>query len=134
MFKAFDQFALGGTRDWNAEFLTLYAGIRAKGEKEVKDFEAKRVASTNPSLPLEQYAGKYSDPLYGELEVNVENKKLLININNRLKATLDHWHYDTFRGEYDKAWNGTAIAQFSLNATGQLEKINFEGLEFKKQK
>ncbi len=134
MFKAFDHFGLGGTRDWNAEFLKLYGGIRAQSGKEVKDFEAKRVINTTTTLPLEQYGGNYTDPLFGELEVTIQNKKLLININNRLKATLDHWHYDTFRGEYDKAWNGTALAQFSLNSTGQLAKINFEGMEFKKQK
>ena len=134
MFKAFDQFGLGGNRDWNAEFLKLYENIRAQGEKEVKSFEAKRVANTSPTLSLEQYAGKYTDPLYGELEVKAENKKLLISLNNYQKATLEHWHYDTFRGEYDKAWNGTALAQFSLNASGQLDKINFDGIEFKKQK
>ena len=134
MFKAFDHFGLGGTRDWNAEFLKLYGGLRAQGEKAVKDFEAKRVANTTPTLPLDQYSGKYTDPLYGELEVIVQNKKLLININNRIKATLDHWHYDTFRGEYDKAWNGIALTQFSLNATGKIEKIYFEGIEFKRQK
>ena len=135
MFKAFDHFALGGTRDWNSEFLKLYGGLRAQGVKAVKEFETKRVANTTSSLPVEQYAGKYTDPLYGELEVTVQNKKLLININNnRQKATLDHWHYDTFRGEYDKAWNGIALAQFSLNATGKIEKINFDGIEFKRQK
>ena len=111
----------------------MYGDLRAKGEKSGKDFEAKRVANTSPTLPIEQYAGKYTDPLYGELEVVVQNKKLLININNRIKATLDHWHYDTFRGEYDKAWDGIALARFTLNSTGQLDKINFEGLEFIKK-
>ncbi len=134
MFKAFDHFALGGTRDWSAEFLNLYGGLRAQGEKVVKDFEAKRVVNTSPSLSIDKYAGKYEDPLYGVLEVIVENNKLLININSHMKATLGHWHYDTFRGEYDKAWKGTCLAQFSLNSTGKLEKINFEGIEFKKQK
>jgi len=133
MFKAFDHFGLGGTRDWNTEFLKLFGGLRAQGEKTVKDFEAKRVANTNPSLSIEQYAGKYTDPLYGELEVIIQNKKLLITINNHIKATLDHWHYDTFRGEYDKAWNGIALAQFSLNATGKIEKINFDGFGFKRK-
>ena len=134
MFKAFDLFALGGTRDWSADFLKLYGGIRSQGEKSLKDFEAKRVANTSPALPLEQYAGRYTDPLYGELNVTVQNKKVLINLNNIVKATLEHWHYDTFRGEYEKLWYGNAIANFSLNQEGQLEKIEFEGMAFKKQK
>jgi hypothetical protein len=134
MFKAFDLFALGGTRDWSADFLKLYGGIRSHGEKSLKDYEAKRVANTSPALPLEQYAGRYTDPLYGELNVTVENKKVLVSLNNIVKATLEHWHYDTFRGEYEKLWYGNAIANFSLNQEGQVEKIEFEGMGFKKQK
>jgi CubicO group peptidase (beta-lactamase class C family) len=132
VYKAFDLFALGGNRDWSAEFLTLYSGIKEKGEKEEKDFEAKRAANTNPSKPLVDYAGKYSDPLYGEVEVTLVGNKLFVNANNFLKATLSHWHYDTFRGEYEKDWYGKANATFTLNATGKIEKLNFEGMEFKK--
>lgn len=132
VYKAFDVFALGGNRDWNTEFLALYNGIKEKSEKAEKDFEAKRVANTNPSKPLADYAGKYSDPLYGEIEITLADKKLLVNVNNFVKATLSHWHYDTFRGEYEKDWYGKAIASFSLDATGKVEKMNFEGMEFKK--
>jgi CubicO group peptidase (beta-lactamase class C family) len=134
VYKAFDLFALGGDRDWSAEFLTLYNGIKEKSGKEEKDFEAKRVANTNPSKPLADYAGKYADPLYGEVEVTLVDNKLFINANNFLKATLSHWHYDTFRGEYEKDWYGKANATFTLNAAGKIEKLNFEGMEFEKAK
>jgi CubicO group peptidase (beta-lactamase class C family) len=132
VYKAFDLFALGGNRDWSAEFLTLYNGIKENGEKEEKDFEAKRVANTNPSKLLADYAGKYADPLYGEVEVTLVGNKLFVNANNFLKATLGHWHYDTFRGEYEKDWYGKANATFSLDASGKIEKLNFEGMAFKK--
>jgi CubicO group peptidase (beta-lactamase class C family) len=134
VYKAFDLFALGGNRDWNIEFLTLYNNIREKGEKAEKDFEAKRVANTNLSKSLTDYTGKYSDPLYGEMEVTLVGNKLSINANNFLKAIVSHWHYDTFRGEYEKDWYGKAIASFSLDATGKVEKLNFEGMEFVKAK
>lgn len=132
LYKAFDLFALGGSRDWSAEFLTLYKDIQAKSDKVEKDFEAKRITNTNPTKPLEEYAGKYSHPLYGELEIIVRDNKLICNANNHLKATLSHWHYDTFRGTYEKDWYGNALATFILGATGKIEKINFEGMEFKK--
>ena len=132
MYKAFDVFALGGNRDWSAEFLTLYKGIQAKSDKEEKDFEAKRIANTNPTKPIEEYAGKYSHPLYGEVEIIASDTKLICTANNYLKATLSHWHYDTFRGGYEKDWHGNALASFTLGATGKVEKVNFEGMEFKK--
>jgi hypothetical protein len=83
---------------------------------------------------LDDYAGIYKDNLYGEMEIKVVNGKLEVVANQFLRATLSHWNYETFRGPYDKDWYGTAMATFQLNATGQVEKVNFEGMEFKKEK
>jgi CubicO group peptidase (beta-lactamase class C family) len=130
IYKAFDLFALGGTRDWNAEFLTLYKNIDAANEKKQKDFEALRVMNTSTSLPLEAYAGKYTDPLYGELIITAENGKLRAVGNNFVKATLEHWHYDTFRGWFDKKWYGKGNLTFILGADGKIAKASFAGMEF----
>ncbi len=132
MYKAFDLFALGGDRDWSADLLKLYSGIREKGERAQKDFEAKRNVNTRPSLALESYAGKYTDPLYGEVTITLSGDKLEFNINNFVKATLGHWHFDTFYGPYEKAWYGNAIARFTLTATGKVENLEFDGLTFKR--
>jgi len=132
MYKAFDLFALGGNRDWSTEFLKLYDGLLEQGEKAQKDFVAKRVVNTRSSLPLEAYTGKYTDPLYGEVQVSILDNQLVFNINNFAKATLEHWHYDTFYGTYEKAWYGNATAQFTLTADGKVEKLEFDGMEFKK--
>jgi CubicO group peptidase (beta-lactamase class C family) len=134
VYKTFDLFALGGNRDWSTEFLKLYTGLKQQGEKEEKNFEAKRVANTNPTKPLEEYAGKYTDPLYGELEITASNGALKFTANNFLKATLSHWHYDTFRGMYEKDWYGNALANFCLDTSGKIEKVYFEGMEFMKEK
>jgi len=134
VYKAFDVFALGGTTDWSNDFLTLYTGIRAVAEKELKDFETKRVLNTTPSLPLTGYAGKYTDPLYGEVEITANDNTLNIDINHFVKATLQHWHYNTFRGPYEKDWNGKAIANFSLDINGKVQKVNLEGMDFTKAK
>ncbi|WP_460934019.1 serine hydrolase [Spirosoma humi] len=133
MYKAFDWFALGGNRDWSAEFKALYSKLREDGKKAQKRFDTKRVPNTSPSLPLAQYAGTYTSPLYGKAEVSVEANQLVINVNdNSLKATLPHWHYDTFYGPYQKAWYGKAIARFSLSALGNVDTLIFDGLDFKK--
>lgn len=134
VYKAFDLFALGGSRDWSKEFLKLYGDMKVKEEKAEKDFEAKRVANTKPSLQLSAYEGKYTDRLYGEAEVKIVGGSLRITTNNFLTATVQHWHFDTFRGDYEKGWYGKALAQFSLNASGEVSKLEFEGMEFLKTK
>ena len=134
VYKAFDLFALGGNRDWSAEFLKLYKDLQEKAEKPRKDFEVNRIPNTTPSLLLLDYTGKYTDPLYGEVEVTVSEKNLIFNVNHFMKATLEHWHYDTFYGSYEKSWYGKVKAVFSLDASGKVEKLNFDGMEFRRDK
>lgn len=132
LYKTLDFFALGGTRDWNTEFKTLYLKIAEDGKKRKLNFEANKIANTSPSLPLKNYTGKYISPLYGEAEVSLTGKTLFFNINDVSKATLSHWHYDTFYGPYQKAWNGKATARFGLNAAGNVDVLVFDGMEFRK--
>ncbi|MBS1487083.1 MAG: serine hydrolase [Bacteroidetes bacterium] len=134
VYKAFDVFALGGSTDWNKELLSLYGKIREKNEKIKKDFETAQILNTTPSLPLADYAGKYSDPLYGELTIELKDGKLEVDINHFESATLVHWHLNTFRGSYKKDWYGKALATFSFNGNGKIEKINLDGMEFSKTK
>lgn len=134
MYKAFDVFAFNENRDWSTEFFNLYKGIREKREKTEKDFESKRVTGTKPSLPLESYAGKYSDPLYGKVDVTVKDNKLLVNFNNFISAEVEHWHYDTFRGWYGDKWDGKCLITFSIGAEGTITSGNFDGFTFKKEK
>ncbi|HRG80749.1 MAG TPA: serine hydrolase, partial [Cyclobacteriaceae bacterium] len=132
MFKAFDHFALGGTRDWSGEFNTLYKNIQTGADKEEKAFEAARIANTKPSLALDEYTGKYTDPLYGEVIITRENEDLILVANQYLKARVSHWHYDTFRGWYDKRWYGKINTSFTLDEKGKVSKVSFDGIQLTK--
>lgn len=130
VYKTFDLFALGGTRDWSAEFLKLYGNIQAGNEKRVKDFEAQRVANTKPSLALKEYTGTYTDPLYGKVEITLEGDQLVAVANDFLKASFSHWHYDTFRGWYAKRWYGKGNMSFVIGSDGKIASVNFDGTVF----
>ncbi len=132
MFKAFDLFGTGGTRDWSGEFYTLYKNIQAGAAKAEKTFEEARVANTRPSLSMDEYTGRYTDPLYGEVIITRENDELILVANQYLKARVSHWHYDTFRGWYDKRWHGKLNVTFKLGANGKISTVSFDGLELKR--
>ncbi|QKZ13843.1 serine hydrolase [Spirosoma sp. KUDC1026] len=134
IYKAFDLFALGGTRDWSTEFKTLYEGIKEQNRKATASFVAQRVPNTKPSLALQEYAGTYNSLLYGEITVSLAGNDLSFNANNALTATLPHWHYDTFYGSFDKAWQGKTTAQFSLSSVGKVSTLVFNGMDFKKKR
>lgn len=133
MFKAFDYFALGGDRDWSKEFQTLYSGLRAKGEKTEKDYEAKRVMNTHPTLDIKSYAGTYTDPLYGSVVVTATGDKLSLNINQFLSAEATCWNYDTFRGPYARKEYGKVTASFSIDELGKISTVTVDGLTFARQ-
>ncbi len=133
LYKTFDWFALGGTQDWNAEFKALYGKIKDDGQKARQNFVAKRVPNTSPSLPLNAYAGRYTSPLYGQVTVSVTGDKLVFNVNNTLKTSLSHWHYNAFYGPYQKAWYGNAFAQFNLSDVKKIDTLVFDGMTFKKE-
>ena len=136
MYKAFDLYGFGDdSRDWSAELKTLYDGLHKAGEEQQAKMRAARVEGTSPSVPLEQYAGTYSDPFVGTAEVIFENGKLRMTVEKKTSATLNHWHYDTFEVSFDRRWYGKGLVSFELNpVTGKVAAMKFAGYELKKTK
>lgn len=129
MYKVFDVF--GGTengRDWSTEFKTLYDDIAKKAEETEQKQIAKRVANTKPSLPLERYIGTYAEPLYGAMKVELKNGKLYIQANSKASLSLEHWHYDTFQGNWNKAWDGKSLITFQLDGNGEVKGLEMAGV------
>jgi CubicO group peptidase (beta-lactamase class C family) len=84
-------------KDWVGEA----AKSKAKGDEATKEAEkkkaARRVLNTKPSHKIEDYAGDYFHPGYGDLKVTAEKGQLAFMYNN-ITTPLEHWHYDTFNG------------------------------------
>ena len=126
--RTVDLFAAGGaTRDWSVELRELYGKARAEREKARAEEEAARVAGTRPSLPLERYAGRYEHPVFGAAEVRHEEGRLRLLVGPRLSAGLEHWHYDTFRARWDRAWQGHELVVFQLDAGGEPSRLLASG-------
>jgi hypothetical protein len=47
---------------------------------------------------------QYSDPIYGNADVFEEDGRLKIRWSSMLSMSLEHWHFDTFKGSYNKNW------------------------------
>ena len=132
MFKAFDQYALGGNTDWSADFLTLYGNIRAKAAEANAAEEASRVLNTKPSLPLQAYVGTYTDPLFGSITITLENE-ILVAENIKLgKGKVSHWNYDTFQLAWNKKWYGKTGLNFRLNEQGKVTTVEMDGVSLAK--
>lgn len=86
--------------DWYAR---AYAESDKKQDdkKEEKKPEPKRVAGTQPSHALSEYAGEYEHPGYGIIEVKQDGKGLRMKFNS-FDLPMDHWHYDAFNAKVEE--------------------------------
>lgn len=123
MYTVFDRYLGAPGRDWSAEFLKLYADLQKDADAERAKKESQRVHGTSPSLPLEKYAGTYSDPLYGDVTVTSDARGLQIGYGSAFVGTLAHWNYDTFRATWKAAWRDPSLVTFVLDENGQPQTL-----------
>ena len=133
MLNVFDRYTGGGSRDWSAELLGLYAGLQKDADDRRAKEEGRRVTGTSPSLALERYAGTYSDPLYGDVVVSLEGGRLRAQYGTAYAGALEHWNYDTFRAKWDARWRGTALVTFVLDTNGQPATLQALGARFRRK-
>lgn len=134
MYRLFD-LALGvdEPRDWSAELRDFYGERQRQADERRADFEASRIEGTRPTLPLERYAGTYSDPLYGTVRVSVEDDGTLRAAYGEATGDLDHWHHDVFRFQWDQQWRGTLPMSFVLDVSGEPSRLEIGDWTFRRQ-
>jgi CubicO group peptidase (beta-lactamase class C family) len=122
---------LGVKADPVAAMAPLVAALATQRQAIEDSLNRTRAKDTKPSLPLDAYAGEYSDPMYGTARVTVDGAKLVFKVESfRDALVLDHWHYDTFRGPWGDPTFGQAMATFRLDARGKVAGVTVEGLEY----
>src|SRR3954471_6110744 len=127
MYRVFDAYLGNPPRDWSADLLKLYGGMRAAADSTRSRAEARRIPNTRPSLPLDQYTGTYSDSLVGEATVTLDKGKLRLRASSTHAGTLEHWEYDTFRLRWDNTWEGSDYATFTIGRDGSPSRLDLEG-------
>jgi len=127
LFHVFDTFLGAGGKDWNeAMYAVNLEEERKAGERRARE-EASRVRGTSPSHDLTAYVGTYSDTLYGEARVSLENGTLLLEIGPSFVGELEHWHYDTFRARWRDLQLGRAWVEFRMDREGKVTEVEVEG-------
>ena len=85
---------------------------------------AKRDSTSGPSLPLAAYAGRYTDPWYGDVTIADENGKLVMRFSHTpgLVGDLVHWQQDTFIARWrDRELRADADVTFALDPDGTVD-------------
>jgi CubicO group peptidase (beta-lactamase class C family) len=126
-FKFFDLYFHNPPRDWSQEGLERMKQAGAKNKPPL------RPASPAPPLPLERYAGAYSNPVYGQVTITAEQDKLSVLLGvNQQKVWLQPFDRDSFTFTWPM---DSDAAVFVIGPDGRAMSLSMDwdgGAEFKR--
>ena len=127
MYRVFDHYLGAPPTDWSGVLLAEQRRAIARGRAFAARADSARVPNTRPSLPLAAYAGTYVDSLYGEVRVTHADGRLTIQASPGLHGELRHWHFDTFRTEWEGLLReGPTSAVFALDESGRPARLTLD--------
>ena len=130
MYRVIDALLGLPARDWSAEYLEM---ARRARERSAEAPGSERITGTTPSLALEDYAGTYTSELYGDIELRLEDGRLVLEYAPDYVADLEHWHHDTFRASWRREGFGRAFVTFGLDRRARVVRMELDGFgEFRR--
>ncbi len=122
---------LNGNLDFNLlSFLEANRSEEADNKaQELETKNASRIANTSPSHLLADFAGTYTDKMYGSIEITVSNSGLGLQFIQTplFKADLEHWHYDTFQLNWsEQMMLPSGMVHFSFDALGKVAALDVD--------
>ena len=112
-------------RDLSTEALARFATQRRRADSLERSQALQRVAGAQPPLPLPAFAGTYTDSLYGDGTISLENGRLVFERGD-WKGPLEYWGYHHFRwGPLPSAVLSTLLVKFDIAADGKVNGLSF---------
>ena len=115
--------------DWSADTLEIFAGFKEQGKEATQEILDGRVAGTSPSHALDAYTGDYDHDMYAGVVVENRDGVLVVNFADTFEATLEHWHFDTFRATWNQPDTGDQppnLVSFDFGADGLVSVIHLD--------
>ncbi|MBM4186600.1 MAG: serine hydrolase [Gemmatimonadetes bacterium] len=131
-FKVLDLLIGAPERDWSAIYLAQDRRNQRRADSARTAMVAERVAGSKASLALEKYLGRYEHAFYGELRVERDGDGLVLRRSAEQWATLEHWHFDTWRVEWNTSRTPGAMtfAMFKVEPNATVSTLEMRGAPF----
>ena len=126
--RAIDTFMGWPLRDGRTA-LTQARRAEAAQPAQLRALDSARVRGTSP-LPLDRYVGTYSDDMYGDVTITLENGALMIRASwdPNLTGRLSHWHYNVFRVDArpDARLSAGSFVRFEADEQAQVADLTLQ--------
>ena len=142
IYKVFDLLLFDDdSRDWNSEIFELYNERSERYKKSYYESFENRDKSKKLSYELEDFVGKYSNDMYGDIIVTLlkrdgkkSRKKYYLNldVNNNIKNfDLEWWEGNTFLTDKDEKWLEKLFVDFK-EEDGSIKSLKIYNVQFDK--
>jgi CubicO group peptidase (beta-lactamase class C family) len=123
LYHILDGYLGGPTEDYTVAFKAVEDKEKKDADETMQKAQQTRAADSKPSLPLEKYAGDFTDPWYGKMTIRPENSGLVLQLLRTEKGTADlqHWQYDTFKAHWRDHTVEDAFVTFALKPDGSID-------------
>lgn len=124
--EVLDHYMDAPDHDWLATYRLLGTRRDSVVAAAERSAAAERDVASRPSLALAEYAGVFTDPWYGDVAVDVEDRGLVIRFlaTPALVGDLEHWQHDTFIARWrDRELRADAFVTFDLQPDGTIEEV-----------
>jgi CubicO group peptidase (beta-lactamase class C family) len=132
MYRVFDMYAAAAKnppRDWSADLKALFAAQRQA--RVSRRSSATSTAQPVPaSLPLDRYAGSYTDSTFGTVTVTMTNGALRAKYGNWDIGELTHATFDRFRSAARDSLEGETVLTFVPDGDGHVRAVQVFGESF----
>ena len=117
-------------QDWIAAYKTARQDLLEKARTAEAKLDAERARDTRPSLALNRYAGDYTDPWYGQVQILQDERGLVLRFTRTpsMVADLSHWHHNTFRAVFRDKTVPDAFVTFALDHRGRIDQMTMEAV------
>ena len=142
VYKIFDLLLFDdNSRDWNSEVFELYNERSERYKKSYFESFENRDKSKKLSYELEDFVGKFSNDMYGDIHVTLlqrdvkksKNKYYLnLDVNNNIKNfDLEWWEGNTFLTDKDEKWLEKLFVDF-IEEDDSIKSLKIYNVEFDK--
>jgi len=122
-FPIIDRLLNLSTTNWSERYRKDYVKSKADSKKSKDSINATQVKNTLPSHALKDYTGKYSNPIYSDVMIEMQNDTLVLTFRNQ-RSSLHHFHYDQFVTNEEMNGKPDFSISFLTNSKGEIDRFS----------